>query len=473
MEILTLKEIAIALGTTCEFDIEINAVCIDTRKITKGCLFICIKGERFDAHQFANEALKLGANAVMISEDIEVNGPFVKVDDTAKAMLALSGYYRSKFDIPVVALTGSVGKTTTKEFTHLVVNSKYHAIKTQGNLNNEIGLPQMLFQIDNSTEAAVIEMGMNHFGEIHRLVTATKPTLAMITNIGVSHIENIGSREGILKSKLEILDGLKEGSPFIINVDNDMLQTILDNDNIMTKYNVITFGIESDNSNFKAVNIKEENGSTSFDIIYSVSKIIDETDGPTAVFSVNIQHITIPTIGIHNVYNALAAFTVGITLDIEPQTAANALSAYVPAGMRQRNINVGGITSIEDCYNASPDSMKAALKTLANTTSNKKIAVLGDMLELGDFSKSAHEDVGKMVVENKIDYLLAYGNEAKYIVESAKALGMENAFYFDDKDELSNKLLQIASKGDAVIFKASRGMKLEDVIHFVYDRWEK
>ena len=180
METLTLKEIAIALGTTCEFDIEINAVCIDTRKITKGCLFICIKGERFDAHQFANEALKLGANAVMISEDIEVNGPFVKVDDTAKAMLDLSGYYRSKFDIPVVALTGSVGKTTTKEFTHLVVNSKYHAIKTQGNLNNEIGLPQMLFQIDNSTEAAVIEMGMNHFGELSKLTAIAKPTIAVI-----------------------------------------------------------------------------------------------------------------------------------------------------------------------------------------------------------------------------------------------------------------------------------------------------
>ena len=233
MEALTLKEIAKALNTKTDFDVQINAVCIDTRKITKGCLFICIKGERFDAHRFANEALSLGAAAVMISEDIEVNGPFVKVENTSKALLDLSAYYRSKFDIPVVALTGSVGKTTTKEFTYLVVNSEFNAIKTQGNLNNEIGLPQMLFQIDNSTEAAVIEMGMNHFGEIHRLVTATKPTLAMITNIGVSHIENLGSREGILKSKLEILDGLEAGSPFIINVDNDMLKTILDKDEIM------------------------------------------------------------------------------------------------------------------------------------------------------------------------------------------------------------------------------------------------
>ena len=472
METLTLKEIANALGTQTKFDTQVNAVCIDTRKITKGCLFICIKGERFDAHQFANEALNLGAAAVMISEDIEVAGPYVKVDDTAKALLSLSGYYRSKFDIPVVALTGSVGKTTTKEFTHLVVNSQFNAIKTLGNLNNEIGLPQMLFQIDSSTEAAVIEMGMNHFGEIHRLVTATKPTIAMITNIGVSHIENLGSRQGILKSKLEILDGLKAGSPFIINSDNDMLKTILDNDEIMQKYNVITFGIESD-AQFKAANIKEENGSTSFDVKYTVSKIIDETDGPTVQFSLYSQHISIPTIGIHNVYNALAAFTVGITLGIDSKKAAGALANYVPAGMRQKSVNVGGITSIEDCYNASPDSMNAAIKTLANVNANKRIAVLGDMLELGDFSKKAHEDVGKMAADNKIDYLLAYGNDAKYIVDGAKQSGMENAFYFDNKDELSNRLFELAHKGDAVIFKASRGMKLEDVINNVYDRWEK
>lgn len=472
METLTLKEIANALGTQTKFDTQVNAVCIDTRKISKGCLFICIKGERFDAHQFANEALNLGAAAVMISEDIEVAGPYVKVDDTAKALLSLSGYYRSKFDIPVVALTGSVGKTTTKEFTHLVVNSQFNAIKTQGNLNNEIGLPQMLFQIDSSTEAAVIEMGMNHFGEIHRLVTATKPTIAMITNIGVSHIENLGSRQGILKSKLEILDGLKAGSPFIINCDNDMLKTILSKDEIMQKYNVITFGIESD-AQFKAVNIKEENGSTSFDVKYTVSKIIDETDGPTVQFSLSSQHISIPTIGIHNVYNALAAFTVGITLGIDSNKAAAALANYVPAGMRQKSVNIGGITSIEDCYNASPDSMNAAIKTLANVNANKRIAVLGDMLELGDFSKKAHEDVGKMVADNKIDYLLAYGNDAKYIVDGAKQNGMENAFYFDNKDELSNRLFELAHKGDAVIFKASRGMKLEDVINNVYDRWEK
>lgn len=450
MEKLKLSEIAPYLGATYNKDAEFDSVCIDTRKITKGCLFICIKGERFDAHQFADEALSFGASAVMIHSDIEPNGAYIKVDDTSKAMLSLSGYYRSKFDIPVIGLTGSVGKTTTKEFTHLVVSAKYNAIKTLGNLNNEIGVPQMLFQIDNSTEAAVIEMGMNHFGEISRLVNEVKPTIGLITNIGVSHIENLGSREGILKAKLELCEGLAEGAPLILNGDNDMLQTVKDE-----HHKVVFYGIE--NGEFKAENIVETDNSTSFDVAYYGKK----------------QHITIPTIGIHNVYNALAAFAVGYFLNVEPQAAADALGTYVPAGMRQKVVDVDGITSIEDCYNASPDSMRAALKTLSNIKGNKKIAVLGDMLELGDYSKTAHTEVGKAVAENKIDYLLAYGNDAKFYVDGAKQYGVENAFLFDDKEKLSEMLLNIATKGDAILFKGSRGMKLEDVINTVYKGWRK
>lgn len=444
-----LSKIASVLGATYNVDAEFDSVCIDTRKITKGCLFICIKGERFDAHQFANEALELGASAVMIHTDIEPNGAYIRVDDTSSAMLKLAGYYRSQFDIPVVGLTGSVGKTTTKEFTHLVVSAKYNAIKTQGNLNNEIGLPQMLFQIDSTTEAAVIEMGMNHFGEISRLTRATRPTVALITNVGVSHIENLGSREGILKAKLEICEGLSEGAPLILNADNDMLSTVKD-----SKHRVIFYGV--DNGDFRAVNIKQNDSFTEFDVEYYGKS----------------QHIKIPTIGIHNVYNALAAFTVGYVLDIEPQLCANALEGYVPAGMRQRVTQVGGIKSIEDCYNASPDSMRASIKALADIKGNKKIAVLADMLELGEYSREAHLSVGNMVGENKIDILLAYGNDAKYYVENAKADGVE-AYLFDDKQALADKLLQCASSGDVVLFKGSRGMKLEDIINTVYKGWEK
>ena len=471
MRALKLSEIAAPLNGTYNKDAEFCGVCIDTRKITKNCLFVCIKGERFDAHQFAEEALEKGAAAVMVHENVDLSGAYIKVDDTSKALLALGRYYRSLFNIPVVALTGSVGKTTTKEFTSLVVSSKYKTIKTQGNLNNEIGLPQTLFQIDDDTEAAVVEMGMNHFGEIHRLVNATRPTLALITNIGVSHIENLGSREGILKAKLEILDGLSEGAPLIINGDNDMLATVLHNDDICSKYNVISFGIKN-KFNYNAENIKEENGSTSFDVVYTVSKQIDETDGVKVEFYPCRQKITIPTVGIHNVYNALAAFAVGITLNIEPEKIATALSSYVPAGMRQRLNTVGGRICIEDCYNASPDSMRASLGTLGNMNANKKIAVLGDMLELGDYSKEAHLSVGKMVGENNIDCVLAFGNNAKYYISAAKENGVKDAVLFDDKTKLSDYLASIAQDGDAVLFKGSRGMKLEDVMNTVYKRWE-
>lgn len=471
MRKLKLSQISKALNAVYNQDAEFNGVCIDTRKITSGCLFVCIKGERFDAHDFAQEALDKGASAVMVHKNVSLSGAFIKVEDTSKALIALGAYYRSLFDIPVVALTGSVGKTTTKEFTSLVVASKYKTIKTQGNLNNEIGLPQTLFQIDDDTQAAVIEMGMNYFGEIHRLSIATQPTMALITNVGVSHIENLGSREGILKAKLEILDGLKEGSTLIINGDNDMLATVLDNNEICSKYNVIAFGIEN-KFNYCAENIKEENGSTSFDVIYTQSKQIDEIDGVKVEFSVSKENVTIPTVGIHNVYNALAAFAVGVNLDIEPELIAEALSSYEPAGMRQRLNTVGGRVCIEDCYNASPDSMKASLGTLGNMKANKKIAVLGDMLELGDYSKQAHLSVGKMAGENSIDCVLAYGKNAEYYVQGAKENGVAHAELFNDKTELSSTLGELAKCGDAVLFKGSRGMKLEEVMDSVYKRWE-
>ncbi|MCH5315056.1 MAG: UDP-N-acetylmuramoyl-tripeptide--D-alanyl-D-alanine ligase [Eubacterium sp.] len=450
MEKLKLSEIASACKGVSSTELEITGVAIDTRKVKPGDLFICIKGERFDAHEFAKTAIENGAAAVMIHRDIDFDCPYVKVEDTSKALLALSGYYRSKFNIPLVALTGSVGKTTTKEFTYLVVNSQFNAIKTIGNLNNEIGVPQMLFQLDNSVEAAVIEMGMNHFGEIHNLTTAAKPNVALITNIGVSHIENLGSREGILKAKLEILDGLEKGSPLILNGDNDLLRTVKNDD-----YKLYFYGI--DNGDFKAENIVEENGSTSFDISCFGCK----------------QNVTIPTIGIHNVYNALSAFAVGYVLGIDSRKCADALSQYQPEGMRQKSVSVGGITVIEDCYNASPDSMKAAISTLVNTVGERKIAVLSDMLELGDYSVNAHRQVGEIVAENNIDFLFTFGSASVDIANRAKELGMKNVFHFSDKDEMATALLDTIKAGDTLIFKASRGMKLEEVIRKVYNDWEK
>ena len=449
MKSLKLSEIAKATNGCYNKEVQITSVVIDTRKVKKGSLFICIIGQRFDAHQFIDEAFKRGAAAVMISKDIELDRPFVKVCDTGVAMLALAGYYRSLFNIPVVALTGSVGKTTTKEFINLVLSSQFNTVKTQGNLNNEIGLPQTIFNFDEKTEAAVIEMGMNHFGEIHRLSLATKPTLAVITNVGVSHIENLGSRDGILKAKLEILDGLQKGAPLLLNADNDKLSTVKSDD-----YKIYRFAFEND-ADFRAVNVKETNVSTMFTVQYFGKE----------------QEITIPTIGIHNVYNALAAFAVGVLLNIDAEKSALALSKYEPEGMRQKVVNANGVTVIEDCYNASPDSMRAAIATLSSMNANKKIAVLSDMLELGDYSQRAHFSVGKAFEGTGIDAVFCVGNDAKYIVDGAKEAGVKNAALAKDKAELADIIFNFTNKGDAILFKASRGMKLEDVITSLYKRW--
>lgn len=433
-------------------DIFVNSVCIDTRKLEKGCLFICIKGENFDAHSFAEKASELGAAAVMAEKEVECSCPVIRVNSTKQALLDFAEYYRGRFNIPIVGLTGSVGKTTTKEFIALVLASRYNTIKTQGNLNNDIGLPQMIFQINSKTEAAVIEMGMNHFNEISALTKVTKPDIGVITNIGVSHIENLGSREGILKAKLEILEGMKKDAPLVLNGDNDLLKTVK-----IAGREIVFFSVKNKNARFRAINIAEKSGKTEF----------------TVSFDGKEQRIIIPAIGIHNVYNALCAFAVGILLGVEQDSAAQALTEYVPSGMRQKCVCKGGITSIEDCYNASPDSMKAALSALDCVDAEKRIAVLGDMLELGSYSGEAHFNVGKLVADSKADYLFAYGENAEKYVEGAKSLNMKSAYHFDDKEELVKMLVETAKPGDAVVFKASRGMRLEEVISSAYKEWEK
>lgn len=451
MKILKLSEIAEFLNAKTNGEADITSVVIDTRKVEKGSLFICIKGERFDAHDFAKDAEKAGASAVVAEKAVDVNCPVIVVKNTKDALLKLSGYYRSKFDIPVVALTGSVGKTTTKDFTHLVLSAKYNCIKTQGNLNNEIGMPQTLFSMEEDTQAAVIEMGMNHFGEISNMVKAVKPTVAMITNIGVSHIENLGSREGILKAKLEILEGLPKNSPLILNGDNDLLKTVKNDD-----YNIVLVGIENENCQFRAVDICENDLQTSFKINYNDRCV----------------NVTIPTIGIHNVYNALFAFAAGCYTGVDENYSVNALANYTPSGMRQKIVDFNEITVIEDCYNASPDSMNATIETLSSLKAKKRIAVFADMLELGDSSESLHYGVGKSVAKSNIDFLVCYGEKAKFIQKGATENGMKNVFHFDDKEELCEKLVQLCEKGDAVTFKGSRGMKLEDVIESFYKRWK-
>lgn len=453
MKAFTLQEAAAALGLPqMQAQATLADVCTDTRKIQPGSLFVCLRGERFDGHSFASQAAQLGAAALLVDHPVDADVPQLVVTDTGKALLQLAGWYRRRFQLPVVGLTGSVGKTTTKEFIALVLGAKYNTLKTQGNLNNEIGVPQMLFRLEDSHTAAVIEMGMNHFGEISRLTRAVAPTVGLITNIGVSHIENLGSRAGILQAKLEILEGMAPDAPLIVNMDNDMLRTVKLGDRPL-----LTFAIDDQSADFTATDIAEQGSTTTFTVHHSTFT----------------QPVTIPTVGIHNVYNAMAAMAVGYVTGVDPAAAASALANYVPAGMRQNLVQVGGVQVIEDCYNASPDSMRAALQTLGKLPVHRRYAVLGAMLELGDYAKEAHTQVGKMAAENGIDGVLAYGADAAYIVEAAKQAGLENARLFDTKEALAQSLAQQVQPGDGVLFKGSRGMHLEDVMHTVYERWEK
>lgn len=453
MKAFTLQEAAAALGLPqMQAQATLADVCTDTRKIQPGSLFVCLRGERFDGHSFASQAAQLGAAALLVDHPVDADVPQLVVTETGKALLQLAGWYRRRFQLPVVGLTGSVGKTTTKEFIALVLGAKYNTLKTQGNLNNEIGVPQMLFRLEDSHTAAVIEMGMNHFGEISRLTRAVAPTVGLITNIGVSHIENLGSRAGILQAKLEILEGMAPDAPLIVNMDNDMLRTVKLGDRPL-----LTFAIDDQSADFTATDIAEQGSTTTFTVHHSTFT----------------QPVTIPTVGIHNVYNALAAMAVGYVTGVDSAAAASALANYVPAGMRQNLVQVGGVQVIEDCYNASPDSMRAALQTLGKLPVHRRYAVLGAMLELGDYAKEAHTQVGKMAAENDIDGVLAYGADAAYIVEAAKQAGLENARLFDTKEALAQSLAQQVQPGDGVLFKGSRGMHLEDVMHTVYERWEK
>lgn len=452
METMQLKEVAAALGAEPAryADADISDITIDSREAGEGTLFFAIQGERFDAHDFVTDVLAKGAVAAVCSRPIEGADAdrIILVPDTRLAFLALAGYYRAKFAIPVVGLTGSVGKTTTKEMVAAVLSQKYKTLATQGNFNNEIGLPKMCFRLDGSYEAAVFEMGMSGFGEISRLTAAARPTVGIITNIGVSHIEKLGSREGILKAKMEILEGMSPDAPLLINGDNDLLP-----EGVKGISNpVVVCGISCSDADCRAENIVQGQESMRFDICYDGQRYAVE----------------LPAVGTHNVYNACIAFACGMLLGVSPEQAIRGLAGYVPAGMRQKIVRRGGVTVIEDCYNASPDSIKASLGVLRDSDGNRKIAVLGDMKELGSYSRRAHLECGKAAADHHVDVLLALGEEARAYIEGADG-GVPTVRHFDDKAALAETLCGMLREGDTVLFKASRAMKLEEIIASVYE----
>ncbi len=450
MDKMMLSEAAAAMKSTAPCEAEILCACIDSRSITEGCLFFAIKGENFDGHTFVNTALSEGAAAVVCSHTVAgAEERTILVEDTRVALQQLAAYNRGRYAIPVIGITGSVGKTTTKDMVAAVISRKYSTLKTEGNLNNEIGLSRMCLRLDGSYEAAVLEMGMSDFGEISLLTKISRPTVGLITNIGVSHIEMLGSREGILKAKLEILDGMEADAPLVLNGDNDMLQVAVKQ---LEDRRIITYGVENPENDCKASEIKQTENDITFTLTY---------EGKS-------YEVYLPVIGMHNVYNACAAFICGMLSGVEADEALRGLREYTADGRRQKITTHKGITFIEDCYNASPDSITAALSVLGSVKcEGRRIAVLGDMLELGEYSRKAHHDCGVKVAESGADMLFAYGPFAAFYVEGAGE-GVKARLY-DEKEQLSADLAEVLKPGDVILFKASRGMKLEDVYNKVYE----
>lgn len=426
----------------------------DTRNINEGDIYLAIKGANFDGNIFWKEALEKGASAVIV-QDIDFNKEdleefrgktIIKVYDTLNALYSIASFKRSLYNIPIIAVTGSVGKTSTKDIIASVMSKKYKTLKTEGNNNNNLGLPFTILKLQDH-EAAVLEMGMNHLGEIELLSKIAKPTISVITNVGTSHIGNLGSRQNILKAKLEILAGMKN-KKLIINNDNDLLNKWnLENGN---EVETITYGIENE-SEFMAKNIK---------LFETYSEFICKNN--------NTQlNVTVPVGGIHFIYNALCAICVGKENGIEYNEIVKGIQEFE---LTKRRMDIqelaNGVKIINDTYNASFESMQATLKYLGTFKQNRKIAVLGDMLELGEFSKELHENVGKEVVKNNIDILICLGKNAKYIVEQAKKSNMnaEKIVYLNDANSVVKYIKDIWTKNDVILFKASNGMRFFDIV---------
>lgn len=451
---LKLKEIAGAIGAKTNIDIpdiEICNICTDSRDVKPGSIFVALCGEKFDGHAFVKTAMENGALwAVVQKEGDYGTDKLLFVNTTRQAFLDIAGLYRSKFGPKVIAVTGSVGKTTTREMIAAVIKSKYKTLKTENNLNNEVGVPKTILDLDESIEALVLEFGMVNLGEIRELTVPAKPDIAVITCIGTCHIENLGSRENIKKAKFEIVEGLKKGGTLLLNKDNDMLRDVC-----LPDYNVVYYAIGDMTADIIAKDIEEHDGETDFTIVCESGE----------------YRAHIPAMGEHNVLNALAGFGAGVAAGIAPEECAKALGAFKNTGMRQKVQVCRGITVVEDCYNANPDSMKAALRTLGARKlpdGAQKIAVLGDMLELGSVAESSHTEVGKLAAENA-DILFCYGELANLMVLGAGESGMKNARHFEDKAELAEELRSIAKAGDIIWLKASRGMRFEDIAEMFYE----
>ncbi len=430
-----------------------NEICTlfskDTRTIKKGDTYIGIKGTNFDGNLFYKEAIKNGATVCILEKssfkniDIEKKATIILVDNSIKTLKNLAIYKRNNSQAIFIGITGSVGKTSTRDMIYSVLNEKFKTLKTIGNYNNNIGLPLTLLRLKDE-EVAVVEMGMNNLGEIDYLSKIAKPNIGVITNIGTAHIGLLGSRENILKAKLEILNGMDENGLLIINNDNDLLNSYYEKN----KKNIITIGIQN-KSNFYATDITLLEDSSKFIINYNDKKV----------------NVTCPIPGLAFIYNSLISFAIGNLLKIAEEDIVRGIENFTMTKNRLETFTSNGVTVINDSYNASVDSMKSSIEILKTKKGNRKIAILGNMLELGKFSQELHKQVGNFVYENNIDILCTVGDDAKFIADRAKEKGMNknNIYSFSNNGEIIKFLKPFLKEGDTILLKASNGMHFVEI----------
>lgn len=449
---LTVNWIARAIDATIigSGDADVTSVVTDSREVTRGALFVALRGEKSDGHAYIEKAASLGAACIIAERAPEapIDCPILLVSGSMIAIGKLAEAYKALTNPLTVAVTGSVGKTTTKEFVAAVLSQHYATTKTQGNFNNQLGLPLTLLSLKEKDEALVVEMGMSARGEIAYLSKLARPKIGMITCIGSSHIEHLGSREGIRDAKMEITEGMGQGSILLLNGDEPLLSDVP---------GALYISMKDRRADFHIDQLEQTENGAAFDLTYG---------GTT------YESIVIPVIGEHNVWDASYAFAVGLLCGMGEYEIRRGLMSFSNTGMRQNLYESNGIWILEDCYNAAPESVKAALGVLGKTAQAKggrKVAVLGDMRELGAYSEEGHRAVGSYAAEERVDLLVTFGAAAAMIAQGAIASGMPEVaiWSFNDLDhpeEVSAFLSGLLQKNDTVLFKASRAVRLERVI---------
>ena len=455
MERLTLGEILTAvngtlLGEFGDLSVTVDRVETDSRTVHPGSLFVPLVGERFDGHAYINSALEAGAAGCFTARERESYLPgkfYIKVTSPLRALRDLAGYYREKFPIPLIGITGSVGKTTTKDMVAAVLGMKYNVLKTEGNMNSREGMPLTLLRLNSSHEIAVIEMGMSQAGEIDYLSEIAKPDVAVITNVGDAHIENLGSRENILKAKCEIFNHLKPGGMAVLNADDELLSALKGT----LPFETVLYG-SSRQAEYRAKDISTGQSSICC----------------TAVTPQGEYEMEIPALGQHMIYPAMTAAAVGARFGLTGEQIAEGILQFEPTKMRMNVLRRGqNITILNDTYNANPQSMRAAIGVLGDSKSALKMAVLGDMFELGSLAPALHSGVGEYLGKAGIHCLVAVGELSEHMAAAARSAGVPMVFHCPDKGAAIPVLKEHVKPDSTILVKASRGMAMEELVDYL------